>query len=130
MTGNVHIKTLRETVAVINTMIARLQELKETNLSLINQMAPIELPDNGPMPERIYLSPREISVIKLVGQGKSNGEIARALGLKEKYIKNTVSRIYDKLEVNDRGGLVLYALKAGICTINPTTPIKEETKHD
>ncbi|HEX3048728.1 MAG TPA: LuxR C-terminal-related transcriptional regulator, partial [Bacillota bacterium] len=73
---------------------------------------------DAPKPEQIYLSPREISVLKFVGQGRNNREIATALKLKESYIKNTISRLLDKVQANDRGGLVLYAIKSGIVKLN------------
>jgi DNA-binding NarL/FixJ family response regulator len=129
MASVVHLKTLRETVETINTMIIRLQELKEANLSLIRQIEPPDLTDSIPPPGRIYLSPRELNIIRLVGQGKNNIEIARELKLKISYVKNIVSRLYDKLEINDRGGLVLYAIRAGIVTVNPTRQITEEVEH-
>jgi DNA-binding CsgD family transcriptional regulator len=109
--------TPREVAETINSAITRLQKFQEANLAILSQIQPLELPGDAPKPDQIYLSPREISVLKLVGQGKNNREIAETLKLKESYIKGTVSRLYDKLQANDRGGLVLYAIKAGIVNI-------------
>lgn len=48
------------------------------------------------------LSKREIDVLKLVGQGKNNQEIAQQLYLREGTIKNYVTQILNKLEMRDR----------------------------
>ncbi len=48
------------------------------------------------------LSKREIDVLKLVGQGKNNQEIAQQLYLSEGTIKNYVTQILNKLEMRDR----------------------------
>ena len=54
------------------------------------------------------LTPREIEVVELIMQGKSNKQIGSALFLKEGTVKNYISRILDKLELNNRTELVLY----------------------
>jgi DNA-binding NarL/FixJ family response regulator len=48
------------------------------------------------------LTDREVDVLELIGQGRSNQQIARALGLSVKTVQNYVSRILDKLQVRDR----------------------------
>ncbi len=48
------------------------------------------------------LSKREIDVLKLVGQGKNNQEIAQQLHLSEGTVKNYVTQILNKLEMRDR----------------------------
>lgn len=48
------------------------------------------------------LSKREIDVLKLVGQGKNNQEIAQQLHLTEGTVKNYVTQILNKLEMRDR----------------------------
>src|SRR5258708_39510262 len=48
------------------------------------------------------LSAREAEVMDLITGGRSNGEIARALFLSEKTVKNPVNRIYSKLGVRSR----------------------------
>lgn len=60
------------------------------------------------------LNPRERDVLKLIGKGRSNSEIAEALHLSEGTVKNLVSRILTKLQVNDRTQAALLAVKSGI----------------
>ncbi|OIK04288.1 DNA-binding response regulator [Bacillus sp. MUM 116] len=54
------------------------------------------------------LTSREIEVVELVLQGKSNKQIGGALFLTEGTVKNYISRILDKLDLNNRTELVLY----------------------
>jgi two-component system, NarL family, nitrate/nitrite response regulator NarL len=56
------------------------------------------------------LSPKEISIITCITQGKRNKEIAYQLGTTEQVIKNYLRKIYDKLGVSDRLELALYCL--------------------
>jgi two-component system nitrate/nitrite response regulator NarL len=56
------------------------------------------------------LSPKEISIITCITQGKRNKEIAFQLGTTEQVIKNYLRKIYDKLGVSDRLELALYCL--------------------
>lgn len=54
------------------------------------------------------LTPREIEVVELVMEGKSNKQIASRLFLTEGTVKNYISRILDKLDLHNRTELVLY----------------------
>jgi DNA-binding NarL/FixJ family response regulator len=56
------------------------------------------------------LSPKELSIIALITQGKRNKEIAYQLGTTEQVIKNYLRKIYEKLGVSDRLELALYCL--------------------
>lgn len=64
------------------------------------------------------LSPREISVLKLVAEGNSNKEIANVLKLSEESIKGYVKNILVKLGANDRTHAVTIALKRGIIDLH------------
>ena len=55
------------------------------------------------------LSSRELDVLKLVGQGKNNLEIAQALHLSNGTIKNYITQILGKLSVRDRVAAALLA---------------------
>ncbi len=56
---------------------------------------------------------REIEIIRLLTEGKSNREIAQALYLSVGTIKNYISQIYLKINVNDRANAVLIFKKLG-----------------
>lgn len=57
------------------------------------------------------LTARELDVIGLITEGKSNKEIAATLHLTEGTVKGYVSKIFDKLQVADRTQAALYAVK-------------------
>lgn len=56
------------------------------------------------------ISPREQQVLNLLMEGKTNGEIASALGIRQNTVKNHVSRIFDKYNVNTRTELIVRVL--------------------
>lgn len=62
------------------------------------------------------LSKREIEVLHLVSQGKSNREIAEALSVSEKTVRNHVSSLLDKLVLSNRIELATYAVRHRIAT--------------
>ncbi len=55
------------------------------------------------------LTGREIEVLKLLGQGKSNREIAKLLHITEGTVKNHVTRILNQVGVRDRTQAALWA---------------------
>jgi DNA-binding NarL/FixJ family response regulator len=57
------------------------------------------------------LSPREIEVLKLVGKGMNNQEIALSLHLTEGTVKNYITRILSQLNFRDRVSAALWAQK-------------------
>jgi DNA-binding NarL/FixJ family response regulator len=65
------------------------------------------------------LTEREIEVLQLLAERRSNAEIAAALFLSQKTVRNYVSAILDKLQVADRAEARLVALAAGIGSGNP-----------
>lgn len=58
-------------------------------------------------------SPREREVVDLLVQGKTNGEIAAALNIRQNTVKNHVARIFDKFGVNTRAALVAQVMGGG-----------------
>jgi DNA-binding NarL/FixJ family response regulator len=72
---------------------------------------PPAAPAGGPL--LVPLSAREIEVLDLAARGNSNKIIARKLGISDQTVKNHVSAILRKLEVNDRTEAVVYALRNG-----------------
>jgi DNA-binding NarL/FixJ family response regulator len=65
------------------------------------------------------LSAREIEVLDCVAQGFSNKEIADELYVTEQTVKNHMTSVLRKLDVNDRVQAVLFAVKNGWIEIGP-----------
>jgi len=75
--------------------------------------------DNGPMTNEhsvSFLTPRQREVLALLGQGKSNKEIARVLQLAEGTVKLHVTAILKALNVNNRTRAVVAASQLGLTT--------------
>lgn len=60
------------------------------------------------------LTATEIKVMSLLGKGKSNKEIAAALGCSVKTVKNHLNSIFQKLSVNNRTEAVVKAIEKGL----------------
>ncbi|PWC03623.1 response regulator [Agromyces badenianii] len=60
------------------------------------------------------LSPRELDVLRLVAEGRSNPEIATALFIGEATVKTHLLHVFEKLEVRDRTRAVTRAMELGI----------------
>ena len=67
-----------------------------------------------PEGEFIHLSRRETEVLKEIGAGHRNGEIARKLGLSEHTVSDYVKAIYQKLSVSSRAEATREAIKRGL----------------
>ena len=65
----------------------------------------------GKLVEGPQLTGRELEVVRLVTQGKSNREIAQALVISEKTAKAHISNILGKLGLDDRTQLAVYAIQ-------------------
>jgi DNA-binding NarL/FixJ family response regulator len=57
------------------------------------------------------LTPRERQVLRLVGEGKRNPEIASALSISGHTVKTHISSLMHKLKIDDRPRLALYAAR-------------------
>jgi DNA-binding NarL/FixJ family response regulator len=66
-----------------------------------------------PFPE---LTEREHEVLKLIADGHSNAEIAEALTISPKTLRNHISNIFAKLQVSDRMQAIKRARDAGLHT--------------
>jgi len=71
--------------------------------------APAAQPDHDPD----ELTPRESDVLRLIAQGKSNREIARALYVSGATVKTHVNRIFAKTGSRDRTQAIRYAYTHG-----------------
>ncbi len=63
---------------------------------------------------RAELSDREIQVLKLIANGKDNALIAGELHISPKTVKNHISNILMKLQIDNRIQAAVYAVRSGI----------------
>jgi len=63
---------------------------------------------------RAELSERELDVLRLIANGKDNAEIARELYISPKTVKNHISNILMKLQIENRIQAAVYAVRSGI----------------
>ncbi len=60
------------------------------------------------------LTAREREILELLAAGRSNGQIASALFLSPKTVRNNVSNVFAKLQVADRAEAIVRAREAGL----------------
>jgi DNA-binding NarL/FixJ family response regulator len=60
------------------------------------------------------LTNRELEVLALIGQGKTNGEIAAELFVSEGTVKTHINHLFTKLRLRDRAAAVVFAFDHGI----------------
>lgn len=70
--------------------------------------------ERGPIPDG--LTDRELDVLRLIGSGLSNGEIASHLHVSESTVKTHVNHVFAKIKVRDRAQAVTYAFRNGIAS--------------
>jgi DNA-binding NarL/FixJ family response regulator len=70
--------------------------------------------DQGAEKIRAELSERELDVLRLIANGKDNSEIADALHISPKTVKNHISNILMKLQIENRIQAAVYAVRSGI----------------
>jgi DNA-binding NarL/FixJ family response regulator len=68
------------------------------------------------------LTPRERSILELIAQGLNNRTIAVTLRLTEGTVKGYVSRVFDKLGVQDRTQAALVAVREGLVDLTEPEP--------
>jgi DNA-binding NarL/FixJ family response regulator len=67
-------------------------------------------------PPAQLLTPREHDVLRAIGRGLSNAEIAAELVISEVTVKSHIGRIFAKLGLRDRSAAIVYAFDTGIVT--------------
>ena len=63
---------------------------------------------------RVQLTPRELSTLRLMADGRSNKEIAAALGISERTVKTHLGHLFEKLGVTSRTEAVKVAARRGL----------------
>jgi DNA-binding NarL/FixJ family response regulator len=59
---------------------------------------------------------RERDVLRLIGQGRTNAEIAQELCISELTVKSHIGRIFVKVDLRDRAAAIVYAYDHGVVT--------------
>lgn len=77
-------------------------------LDLLPSFVPVSLAED--------LTDRETDVLRLIGAGLSNSEIALHLQVSESTVKTHVNHVFAKIKVRDRAQAVTYAFRNGIAT--------------
>jgi DNA-binding NarL/FixJ family response regulator len=63
------------------------------------------------LPQTEPLSPQETRVLALVAEGKTNKEIATAMGLSDKTVKNYLANVFQKLHITRRAQAAVFFAK-------------------
>jgi len=61
------------------------------------------------------LTPRELEILRLIGEGYDNKRISKCLFLAEKTVRNHVSNVLAKLQATNRAAALIMARDAGLC---------------
>jgi DNA-binding NarL/FixJ family response regulator len=77
---------------------------------------PVPASQPTPDPAAEPLTARELDVLRLLGAGATNRQIAEALALTEGTVKNYISTILAKTGLHDRTQAALYAVRHGLTT--------------
>ncbi len=76
-------------------------------------------------PEEAGLTDREQEILRLVAQGLANKEIAYRLGISQNTVKVHLRNIFSKTNLQSRTEAAMYAVRFGLVTLTPSTPIIE-----
>ena len=60
------------------------------------------------------MTDREVEVLRLIAQGKSNKEVGAELVITPKTVGHHVEHVYDKIGVNTRAGAALFLMEHGL----------------
>lgn len=97
------------------SLIRSIKSALSGGLSLEDQVAskvmPILLQNQEERQIDPTLTPRERAILKCIGEGLNNREVAERLGLSVGTVKNQTSHVLDKLELRDRTQLAIYAIR-------------------
>jgi len=69
-------------------------------------------------PQSSPLSPREVEVVRLVGLGLRNADVAKRLFISEETVKSHLNNIFNKLGIQDRVELTVYAIRTGLVGVH------------
>jgi len=68
------------------------------------------------------LTPGERQIIRLVGEGLRNKQIAQQLAISEATVRCRLASIFHKLEITERLDLLIYAYRYGLAPLPRSSP--------
>lgn len=98
--------------AIVSAMLAILSGTRVMTQSVADQF--LNLKGGSPEQRSDGMTPREVEILRLLGQGLTNQQIAYRLTISEKTVRNHVTNFYSKLGVGTRSQAVLYAVREGL----------------
>jgi len=103
-----------ELSAAVRAAAAGLASLPATIAgALLDGASPDRVPATADSAERI-LTPRELEILTLLGEGLVNKQIAVRLGISDHTVKTHLAAIYAKLEASNRAEAVATGLRRGL----------------
>jgi DNA-binding NarL/FixJ family response regulator len=66
----------------------------------------------------LSISGRELEVLRLLARGAGTAEIAKAMYISQKTVKNHLASIYQKLDARDRTQAILRAIRIGLVSLD------------
>lgn len=105
----------RSEVELIAAIEAVMKDTSWFSRTVIEKLANLRHPHraNALAGQLTDLTPRELEVLGLMCEGKSDAEIVRSLKLTRNTVRNHVARIYSKIDVHSRAAAVVWARERG-----------------
>jgi DNA-binding NarL/FixJ family response regulator len=79
---------------------------------------PVPIPGKGTPQALAHLSEREVEVLKLIANGQTSAQIGCSLNISEKTVEKHRSRLMDKLDIHEIAGLVRFAIKSSLVSLD------------
>jgi len=111
------INSVSQGMFLINDNVLSRPHVASRVLRTFREMAAEEEPEVTPL--YTPLSTREVEILDYISRGNSNKEIAKSLKISDQTVKNHITSILKKLNVNDRTAAVVHALRHGWIKIHP-----------
>ncbi len=109
----------REVVAAVRQVLSGESPLDPRLAAQLIRRLASHAKDQPPVRHGDELTPRELEVLRLVAEGKTNAEIAQSLFVSVGTVKADVERIIDKLGVSDRTQAAVRAVELGYIRPSP-----------
>lgn len=81
---------------------------------LLDRVREAPAPSTAPDPTQASLTDRELEVLKLLASGMDNADIGRTLFISPSTVKNHISSILLKLQIENRIQAAVYAVRSGL----------------